>query len=56
MDISRWDLQRYLAQQVYHLYGPSVNVVSAWEPHVRNFDPNFGHDYGGRLMVAWLDK
>jgi peptide/nickel transport system substrate-binding protein len=51
-----YDLQRYLAQQVYHLYGPSVNVVSAWEPYVRNFGPNFGHDYGGRLMVAWLDK
>lgn len=51
-----YDLQRHLAQQVYHLYGPSVNVVSAWEPYVRNFGPNFGHDYGGRLTVAWLDK
>jgi len=51
-----YDIQRYLAQQTYYLYGPSANVVSAWEPHVKNFAPNFGHDYGGRLMVAWLDK
>src|SRR6185369_3843469 len=51
-----YDIQRYLSTQVYHLYGPSANVVSAWEPHVKNFAPNFGHDYGGRLMVAWLDR
>jgi len=25
-------------------------------PYVKNFGPNIGHDYGGRLMVAWLDK
>jgi len=51
-----YDIQRYLSTQVYHVYGPSVNVVSAWEPYVKNFAPNFGHDYGGRLMAAWLDK
>jgi peptide/nickel transport system substrate-binding protein len=51
-----FDLQRYLAQQVYYAYGPSVNVVSAWESYVRNYSPNFGHDYGGRLTVAWIDK
>ena len=28
----------------------------AWEPHVKNFSPNIGHDYGGRLMAAWLDR
>ena len=51
-----YDLQRYLAEQVYMVYGPSVNAVAAWEPYVKNFGPNFGHDYGGRLMVAWIDK
>jgi hypothetical protein len=30
--------------------------VSAWEPYVKNFSPNLGHDYGGRLMAAWLDR
>ena len=51
-----YDIQRYLAEQVYYQYGPSVSTVAAWEPHVKNFAPNIGHDYGGRLMAAWLDK
>jgi peptide/nickel transport system substrate-binding protein len=50
------DIQRYCAAQVYHLYGPSVNSVTAWEPYVKNFGPNVGSDHGGRLMVAWLDR
>jgi ABC-type transport system substrate-binding protein len=50
-----WDIQRYLAEQVYYIYGPSARVVAAWEPHVRNFGPNVGNDYGGRLMGAWLE-
>jgi peptide/nickel transport system substrate-binding protein len=51
-----YDIQRYLSQQVYYLYGPSFNVVVAWDPAVKNFAPNFGHDYGGRLVAAWLDR
>jgi peptide/nickel transport system substrate-binding protein len=51
-----WDIQRYAAQTVYYGYGPSVSAVGAWMPYVKNFGPNIGHDYGGRLMVAWLDK
>jgi peptide/nickel transport system substrate-binding protein len=51
-----YDIQRHLAEQVYYQYGPSVSAVAAWEPYVKNFSPNIGHDYGGRLMVAWLDK
>jgi ABC-type transport system substrate-binding protein len=51
-----WDIQRYLAEQVYYVYGPSPRVVAAWEAHVRNFGPNLGNDYGGRLMAAWLDS
>ncbi len=51
-----YDIQRYLSQQVYYLYGPSVIAVAAWERHVRNFAPNVGDDYGGRLMAAWLDR
>ena len=37
-------------------YGPSVSAVGAWMPYVKNFGPNIGHDYGGRLIVAWLDQ
>ncbi|PWU17831.1 MAG: hypothetical protein C5B48_15490 [Candidatus Rokuibacteriota bacterium] len=51
-----WDIQRYLAEQAYYFYGPSARVVAAWEAHVRNFAPNLGNDYGGRLMAAWLDR
>ena len=51
-----YDIQRYISQHVYVIYGPSVMPVVAWEPYVRNFGPNIGHDYGGRLMAAWLDR
>jgi peptide/nickel transport system substrate-binding protein len=51
-----YDIQRHLAEQVYYHYDPSVTTVSAWEPYVKNFAPNIGHDYGGRLMVAWIDR
>lgn len=49
-------IQRHVAQQAWVLFGPSVSAVAAWEPHVKNFSPNIGHDYGGRLMAAWLDR
>jgi len=51
-----FDIQRYLAEQVYYHYDPSVLTVAAWEPYVKNFAPNLGHDYGGRLMSAYLDR
>lgn len=51
-----YDIQRYLSEQVYYVYGPSGKVVSAWEPYVKNFAPNLGNDYGGRLMAAWLGR
>ena len=51
-----YDIQRYASQQVYYGYQASVSAVGAWMPYVKNFGPNIGHDYGGRLMVAWLDK
>jgi peptide/nickel transport system substrate-binding protein len=51
-----YDIQRYLAEQVYYYYDPSASTVAAWEPYVKNFAPNLGHDYGGRLMAAWLEK
>ena len=51
-----YDIQRYASQQVYYAFGASVSAVTAWMPYVKNFSPNIGHDYGGRLMGAWLDK
>ena len=51
-----YDIQRHTAQQAYYLFGSSAKVVSAWEPYVKNWGPNNGFDYGGRMMAAWLDK
>jgi len=51
-----YEIQRYSSQQVYYACGPSASVVAAWMPYVRDFGPNIGPDYGGRLMSAWLDK
>jgi ABC-type transport system substrate-binding protein len=51
-----FEIQRYAAEQAYFGVGGSTKVVSAWEAHVRNFGPNNGFDYGGRMMAAWLDR
>ena len=51
-----FDIQRYVSQQCYYAFGPSVGCVSAWKPYVKNYGPNIGHDVGGRLQVAWLEK
>jgi peptide/nickel transport system substrate-binding protein len=52
-----FDIQRHFSQQAYQLFvSPAARVVSAWEPYVKNFMPNIGNDYGGRLMSAWLDR
>ncbi|MBI3826215.1 MAG: ABC transporter substrate-binding protein [Candidatus Rokubacteria bacterium] len=51
-----YDIQRHFAQQAYYTCGVSVSGVSAWMPYVRDFSPNIGADYGGRLEFVWLDK
>jgi hypothetical protein len=27
-----------------------------WDGAVMNYGPNLGYDYGGRLMIAWLNR
>ncbi len=51
-----FDIQRYLAENALFGVNGSVKVVSAWEPYIKNYMPNNGFDYGGRLMAAWIDK
>ena len=51
-----FDIQRYLAEQAYFGVNGSSKVVSAWEPYIKNYMPNNGFDYGGRLMAVWIDK
>ncbi len=33
-----------------------ASAVPAWEPRVKNFAPDIGHDCGGRLTAAGLDR
>ena len=50
------DLQRYLAKQQYYVQLPSGTYVAVWDGALKNYSPNLGYDYGGRLMAAWLDR
>jgi peptide/nickel transport system substrate-binding protein len=51
-----FEIQRYLAKQQYYIQMPSTITVGVWDGALKNFGPNFGYDYGGRLMAAWLDR
>jgi peptide/nickel transport system substrate-binding protein len=50
------ELQRYLAKQQYYIQLASSVYVAVWDGAVKNYGPNLGYDYGGRLMAAWLDR
>jgi peptide/nickel transport system substrate-binding protein len=51
-----YDIQRHLAKQQYYVQMPSAVYVAVWEGALKNYAPNMGYDYGGRLMAAWLDR
>ena len=51
-----FDIQRYLAKQQYYVQIPSPTHVAVWDGAVKNYAPNHGYDYGGRLLAAWLDR
>ena len=50
------ELQRHIARQQYYLQLPSTIMIAAWEDALKNYGPNLGYDYGGRLVAAWLDR
>jgi peptide/nickel transport system substrate-binding protein len=50
------EVQRYLANQQYYVQMPSAIYVAVWEGALKNYGPNLGYDYGGRLVAAWLDR
>jgi peptide/nickel transport system substrate-binding protein len=50
------DIQRHLAKQQYYVQIPSVVYIAVWEGALKNYGPNLGYDYGGRLTAAWLDR
>jgi peptide/nickel transport system substrate-binding protein len=51
-----YDIQRHLAKLQYYVQMPSGVYIAVWEGAVKNYGPNMGYDYGGRLMAAWLDR
>ena len=50
------EIQRHLSKQVYSVDVVSGVVIAAWDQALKNYGPNIGFDYGGRLMAAWLDR
>jgi len=50
------DIQRHLAKQQYYVQMPSGIYIAVWEGALKNYGPNMGYDYGGRLMAAWLER
>src|SRR5438128_12153959 len=51
-----YDLQRYLANQQYYVQLGSPSYTAVWDAALKNYGPNLGFDYGGRLIAAWLDR
>jgi peptide/nickel transport system substrate-binding protein len=51
-----YDIQRHLATQQYYVQMPSGVYIAVWEGALKNYGPNMGYDYGGRLMAAWLER
>ena len=51
-----YEIQRYLAKQQYYITTDSGVYVAVWDAALKNYGPNIGYDYGGRLMAAWLDR
>jgi peptide/nickel transport system substrate-binding protein len=51
-----FDIQRYIAEQALFGADGSIRILSAWDAHIKNYMPNNGFDYGGRLIAAWIDR
>ncbi len=49
-------IQRHLAKQQYYVHVPSQVYIAVWDGALKNYGPNLGFDYGGRLAAAWLDR
>jgi peptide/nickel transport system substrate-binding protein len=49
-------IERHLAKQQYYVQAPSPTYVGVWDAALKNYGPNLGYDYGGRLTAAWLDR
>lgn len=50
------ELQRHLAKQQYYVELPSDKTIAVWDGALKNYAPNYGNDYGGRLVAAWVER
>jgi peptide/nickel transport system substrate-binding protein len=50
------EIQRHLATQQYYVATNSGVYIAVWDGALKNYGPNVGYDYGGRLVAAWLDR
>jgi ABC-type transport system substrate-binding protein len=50
------EIQRHLAKQQYYVQLASGIYIAVWDGALKNYGPNLGYDYGGRLTAAWLDR
>lgn len=50
------EIQRYLAKQQYYVTTPGGVAIAVWDGVVKNYGPNLGYDWGGRVTAAWLDR
>ena len=51
-----FDIQRYLDTQQYYVQLASTVYIAVWDRALKNYGPNLGFDWGGRLVAAWLDR
>jgi peptide/nickel transport system substrate-binding protein len=51
-----YQIQRHLARQQYYVHVPSGSYIAVWDGVLKNYGPNLGYDYGGRMRAAWLDR
>jgi peptide/nickel transport system substrate-binding protein len=50
------EAQRHIAKQQWYVQLWSGVYVGVWDGALMNYGPNLGYDYGGRLMIAWLNR
>ena len=51
-----FEIQRHLAKQQYYVQLASTIFVAVWDGALKNYGPNLGFDWGGRLMATWLER
>jgi peptide/nickel transport system substrate-binding protein len=46
----------YMLSSVERVEAVDRYTVKFWDGALKNYGPNLGYDYGGRLTAAWLDR